>query len=72
MKTEVVPFWSMALLGLLISTVAVAIVDDHYDGALPVAAASIGAFFLVWIFKFFVLDKWMWRESFDEMVAEPL
>jgi putative flippase GtrA len=71
LKTEVLPFWSLALLGLLISTVAVAIVDSKYDGALPVMAASIGSFFLVWIFKFFVLDKWMWRSA-DAVVAEPV
>jgi len=62
-KAEVLPFWSMALLGLTLSTVAVAIVDDHYDGALPVQLASLAAFFLVWILKFFVLDRLMWRES---------
>ena len=62
-KAEVLPFWSMALLGLTLSTVAVAIVDNHYDGAWPVQLASLAAFFLVWILKFFVLDRLMWRES---------
>jgi putative flippase GtrA len=71
LKAEVLPFWSLAILGLLISTVAVAIVDSKYDGALPVMAASIGSFFLVWIFKFFVLDKWMWRSA-DSVVAETV
>jgi putative flippase GtrA len=64
-KAEVLPFWSMALLGLTLSTVAVAIVDDRYDGALPVQLASLGAFFLVWILKFFVLDRLMWRTGHD-------
>ena len=71
LKSEVVPFWSLALLGLLISTVAVAVVDSRYDGALPVAAASIGSFGFVWIFKFFVLDKWMWRST-GHVVAETV
>jgi len=62
-KSEVLPFWSMAFLGLTISTVAVAIVDDHYDGALPVQLASIASFFVVWIMKFFVLDRLMWRHA---------
>ena len=68
-KAEVLPFWSMALLGLTLSTVAVAIVDNHYDGALPVQLASVGAFFLVWILKFFVLDRFMWRQSPDVPIA---
>ena len=62
-KTEVLPFWSMAFLGLTISTVAVAIVDDRYDGALPVQLASVASFFVVWILKFFVLDRLMWRQT---------
>ena len=62
-KSEVLPFWLMALLGLTLSTVAVAIVDSRYDGAWPVQMASVGAFFLVWILKFFVLDRFMWRHS---------
>ena len=62
-KTEVLPFWSMAFLGLTISTVAVAVVDNRYDGALPVQLASVGSFFVVWIMKFFVLDRLMWRNA---------
>ena len=60
-KTEVLPFWSMAFLGLTISTVAVAIVDPRSEGALPVQLASLGSFFVVWVLKFFVLDRLMWR-----------
>ena len=70
-KAEVLPFWSMAMLGLIISTVAVAIVDKHYDGALPVQLASVGSFFLVWILKFFVLDRFMWRQA-PETPALPV
>jgi putative flippase GtrA len=68
-KTEVLPFWSMAFLGLTISTVAVAIVDDHYDGALPVQLASVASFFVVWILKFFVLDRLMWRHAHVTPIA---
>ena len=62
-KTEVLPFWSMAFLGLVISTVAVAIVDEHSDSAVAVQLASIASFFVVWVLKFFVLDRLMWREA---------
>ncbi|MEO5839040.1 MAG: GtrA family protein [Acidimicrobiales bacterium] len=62
-KSEVLPFWSMALLGLIISTVAVAIVDDRYDGALPVQLASVASFGVVWVLKFFVLDRLMWKQA---------
>jgi putative flippase GtrA len=62
-KTEVLPFWSMAFLGLTLSTVAVAIVDNRYDGALPVQLANVGSFFVVWVMKFFVLDRLMWPHA---------
>jgi putative flippase GtrA len=71
-KSEVLPFWSMAFLGLTISTLAVAIVDDHYDGALPVQLASVASFFVVWVMKFFVLDRLMWRHShLTPIIAAP-
>lgn len=55
---EVIPFWSMAFLGLGLSTIAVAWVDRAYDGnPVLVSAANIGAFGVLWIAKFFVLDR---------------
>jgi len=68
-KTEVLPFWSMAFLGLVISTVAVAIVDEHSDSAVAVQLASIASFFVVWVLKFFVLDRLMWRDADTTPVA---
>ena len=70
-KTEVLPFWSMAFLGLVISTVAVAIVDEHSESAVAVQLASIASFFVVWILKFFVLDRLMWREPDTTAIAAP-
>ena len=61
-RTEVLPFWSMALLGLLISTAAVAFVDGRFDGALPVQLASVGSFGFVWVIKFFLLDRVIWKD----------
>lgn len=55
---EVIPFWSMAFAGLILSTVAVAWADRRFDGnAVAVAAANIGSFGLLWVAKFFVLDR---------------
>lgn len=55
---EVLPFWLMALLGLVLSTFAVAWADDVFDGnVLALSAASVGSFGVLWIAKFFVLDR---------------
>lgn len=55
---EVLPFWSMALLGLLLSTFTVAWAADRFDeNVLAVMAANMFAFGTIWIAKFFVLDR---------------
>ena len=55
---EVIPFWTMVIAGLILSTIAVAWADKRFDGnALAVAAANIGSFGILWIAKFFVLDR---------------
>lgn len=55
---EVLPFWSMAFLGLLLSTFAVAWADDRYDGSvLAVSVANIASFGVLWIARYFILDR---------------
>jgi len=63
-KREVVPFWGFALLGLIVSTVAVTVATQVFD--VPVrpedwkkfvpSIASLSAFGVLWVIKFFVLD----------------
>jgi putative flippase GtrA len=62
-RDEIAPFWGLALLGLLLSTVAVGIADRRWDSSLAVMAASIGSFGIVWVFKFFILEKVMWKQA---------
>jgi len=59
---EIVPFWTYAVLGLVVSTAVVVWADRHWDGSLVVAAANIGAFFVLWVAKFFVLDRLLFGE----------
>lgn len=55
---EVLPFWLMAILGLVLSTFAVAWVDDRWgDNVLLISGTSIASFGVLWIAKFFVLDR---------------
>lgn len=57
LRREVLPFWLFTLLGLLLSTVLVALVDDRTDHTWPVMLANIGGFGLVWLAKFLFLDQ---------------
>lgn len=55
---EVVPFWLMALLGLVLSTFSVAWAADAYDdNVIAVSLANIGAFGVLWVARFFILDR---------------
>ena len=56
MRREVLPFWGFTLLGLVVSTVLVTVVDNYTDRTWPVLLANIGGFGLVWVAKFLVLD----------------
>jgi len=58
---EVVPFWVMAILGFILSVIFVAWVEDRSDASWAVIAANLSAFGVLWIAKFLVLDRLMWR-----------
>lgn len=58
-KREVVPFWTMSFLGLLLSTLIVHWVEQETDARLVISAANLSGFGLLWVAKFFVLDRFM-------------
>ena len=57
LRREVLPFWGMALLGLLLSTLLVAFADDRTDSPLIIAIANLAGFGVLWLAKFFILDR---------------
>lgn len=66
LRREVLPFWGFTLLGLLLSTILVALVDDRTEATWPVMLANIAGFGLVWIAKFLFLDAVVFGEAQDE------
>ena len=69
MRREVLPFWGFTLLGLVISTVLVTVVDNYTDRTWPVLLANIGGFGVVWIAKFLFLDAVVFGLVDDEEEA---
>jgi putative flippase GtrA len=76
---EILPFWLMAFLGLVISTFAVAWADDRWDGnTLALNAANLGSFGLLWVAKFFVLERVLFKplahavEELEDKIEEKL
>jgi putative flippase GtrA len=63
---EVVPFWVMSALGMLASLWAVAYAEDRWpDNTLAIALAQLSGFGVLWLAKFLVLDKLMWKIVHD-------
>ena len=62
---EIVPFWTMSALGMILSLFAVNYADHRWGTTVAVAIAQLSGFAAVWILKFLVLDKLMWRIVHD-------
>ena len=74
---EVVPFWGMAFLGLLISTWFVAIAEGRSDHlthlvqTLVINGSSIAAFGVLWVAKFVILNKVMFAHHEADLEDMP-
>jgi putative flippase GtrA len=67
---EVVPFWTLALIGFAVSTLAVWYVDTRWNvGPLAVNLTNLVAFGTVWVAKFSILDRMLF--SSEEAPALP-
>ena len=74
---EVVPFWALAFLGLVISTIAVHEVGNNikqYHKAVQtviVAATNIGAFGVLWVVKFIIFNELLFKHHPEVLEDEP-
>ena len=74
---EVAPFWGLAFLGLVISTIAVHLVDSHIRGfhravrTVFLAGTQIGAFGVLWIGKFIIFNELMFKHNPEVLEDEP-
>ena len=66
---EIAPFWAMAFLGLLLSSLLVLAVGLFTDSSIAFLAANFVAFGVVWVLKFFVLERYLFGHRLPE-VAE--
>lgn len=69
---EVLPFWGFAFAGLILSTVFVGMVEERTDATWAVAAASLAGFGVLWVARFFVLDRLLFKEVPAESVLVHL
>lgn len=66
---EVLPFWAIAFVGLLLSSAAVWVAEQFSDRTIVLQLANVSAFGVLWVAKFFFLDKMLFDVA-DHLVHE--
>ncbi len=56
-RRQVLPFWAITVAGLVVSTGMAAGADAAFGAGLAVNFASLIGYFIVWVAKFFLLDR---------------
>ncbi|MCP4224215.1 MAG: hypothetical protein GY773_12780 [Actinomycetia bacterium] len=59
-RSEVLPFWIMAVVGLVFAVSMIAIVERSTSSTIAIMATSLGSYGVVWVAKYVFLDKVMW------------
>jgi putative flippase GtrA len=68
---EILPFWLMAVLGLALSTFSVAWADQRWDGnTIALNIANLAAFGVLWVAKYFVLERILFKPLAHAIEAE--
>jgi hypothetical protein len=70
-RSEIIPFWTLALLGLILSTALAEIADRLFESPLAVSAASLFGYLVVWVIKFLVLNRIFERSARRVATEEP-
>ncbi len=74
---EVVPFWGLNFLGLVVSTLFVHVAEDQAKSyserteTLIIMAAALAGFGLLWIAKFVILNKLLFRTHPEDLEDVP-
>lgn len=63
LTAEIIPFWGMAFVGLLLSNLLVHIAEQRSDAWWLINGANFVAFGVVWMAKYVVLDQVLFRHE---------
>lgn len=65
---EIVPFWVMTFLGLLLSTIAVVFLERRYPHNRVLAnVGNVAGFGALWLVKFFILDRILFKVTHEHI-----
>ncbi len=69
---EVIPFWVMTFLGLLLSTLCVYLLEQRWPGnPLLVNLGNVIGFGVLWVAKFFILDRVLFAVTHEHPEGPP-
>ena len=60
-RAEILPFWVYSLAGLAVSSVLVGVADRWWSSTPIVMLANLSAYALLWLGKFFLLEKILFK-----------
>jgi putative flippase GtrA len=69
LRDELVPFWAIAVIGLLASTASAELADRLFENELMISVGSLAGYLLVWVAKFVVLN-YLFRRSGQRQVPQ--
>ena len=69
-KSEIVPFWIIAGIGLALSSATIGVLGLITDHTLILLAGAIVAYGLVWVAKYLVFDGLLWPQADEQSVVE--
>jgi putative flippase GtrA len=65
---EIIPFWVMSFLGLLLSTLVVVWLENQYpDQPILANVGNIIGFGVLWLAKFFILDRILFKVTHEHI-----
>jgi putative flippase GtrA len=71
-KKEVLPFWVFTAAGLVLSTLAIAYADEHTQSKIVILFVQLVSFGVLWVIRFFVLDRLFHVEVFEDDTPDEL
>lgn len=66
LRKEVIPFWSFTAAGLVLSTIAITVMQDHTSSKLLILITQLSVWGVLWVARFFVLDKLFHVEIYED------
>ncbi len=66
LKSEITPFWIIALVGLVVSSLSVVALSTITNNTIVFLIGVIAAYGIVWVAKYLILDGWLWPTHSEE------